>query len=77
MKTVEAKNLKKKWLGLAIGGLILNGAGLSVMGEGLILKYEQAPFIDWFVMGTIGLILINSGISLIGGAVITRVKMKS
>ncbi len=76
MKTNQSK-LKRKWLSLSIGGLILNGAGLSIMGEGLILKYEQAPFIDWFIMGTLGLILINAGISLIGGAVITRVKMKS
>ena len=45
MKTNQSK-LKRKWLFLSIGGLILNGAGLSIMGEGLILKYEQAPFID-------------------------------
>ena len=76
MKTKKS-NLKRKWRALSIGGLILNGAGLSIMGEGLILKYDQAPFIEWFVMGTLGLVLINAGISLIGGAVINKVKLKS
>ncbi len=76
MKTKKS-NLKRKWLALSIGGLILNGAGLSIMGEGLILKYDQAPFIEWFAMGSLGLVLINAGISLIGGAVINKVKLKS
>lgn len=71
------KALRKQWLSLAIGGLILNGAGLSLMGEALILKYSTQQFHKWFWIGTFSLILINAGISMIGGAVIARVKMKS
>jgi hypothetical protein len=76
----EQKNLlqqwKRKWLTLAVSGLILNGAGLSLMGEALIRKSGQQPFMDWFLLGTLALVLINAGISLVGGAVVVRVKME-
>ncbi len=69
--------LKRKWLSLAISGLILNGAGLSLMGEALLRKGADLPFSQWFFIGTLALVLINAGISLIGGAVVVRVKMET
>ena len=71
-----SKQLKRKWLSLAISGLLLNGAGLSIMGEALIRKAADSPFTDWFFMGTLALVLINAGISCVGGAVVVRVKME-
>ena len=54
-----------------MGGLLLVGAGLSVLGEDIIAKsWSEA----WFLVGTFALILVNSGICLVAGAVILRLK---
>lgn len=71
------RQLKRKWLGLAILGLLLNGAGLSIMGEALIRKAADSPFSEWFFLGTLALVFINAGISCVGGAVVVRVKMET
>lgn len=68
------KQLFRKWLITAPFGLVLVGAGLSVFGEALLIKWEQRPFWDWFWWGTAGLVLINAGISLVAQAVIFRVR---
>lgn len=70
------EKIKKQWLQFAVGGLILNGAGLSVMGEALLLKANAAPFFEWFLWGTTALVLINAGLSLFGNAVVLRVKLE-
>lgn len=49
------------------------GFGLSVLGESNILKYSDAPFLDWFLPGTGGLILIFAGLSLFGQGVVYKV----
>lgn len=54
-----------------MGGLILIGAGLSVLGEAIIAKSNGEA---WFLDGTLALILVNSGICFIAGAVILRLK---
>ena len=36
--------MKLKWLTFSISGLILIGLGLSLLGEAIILKYEEEPF---------------------------------
>lgn len=48
----------------AISGLILTGAGLSLLGEAIIYKYSEKAFVEWFTMGTIALVVFNSGLSL-------------
>ncbi|MEM6883450.1 MAG: hypothetical protein AAF571_00355 [Verrucomicrobiota bacterium] len=52
----------KKYLFLAIGGLILNGFGLSLLGEAIIQKAQGGA---WFWLGTLSLICINAGICLV------------
>jgi len=42
-------NVKTKWLLFSIGGLLLVGAGLSVIGEAILLKGAGESF---FWMGT-------------------------
>ena len=64
--------MKSKWLIFSISGLILFGFGLSLLGEAIILKYENKPFF-WF--GTLALIAINSGLCLFGNAIRYRVQM--
>ena len=60
------KNLHKKWFWYAIVGLVLNGLGLSVVGEAVIAKSNGE---GWFLFGTLGLILVNSGLCFFGTAV--------
>lgn len=71
------EKLKKYWLMHAVGGLLLTGFGLSLFGEALIRKWENADFWEWALWGTLALIVFNAGISLVGQAVIFRVKMDS
>jgi len=59
------------WLVFSIGGLILIGAGVSLVGEAIIYKAEGKPF---FWMGTAGLVVLNSGVSVFGQGVIYRVR---
>ena len=60
------KNLHKKWFWFAVIGLVLNGLGLSIIGEAIIAKFNSEA---WFLLGTFGLILVNSGLCFFGTAV--------
>ena len=64
--------MKSKWLIFSISGLILIGFGLSLLGEAIILKYENKPFF-WF--GTFALVVINSGICFFGNAIRYRIQI--
>jgi len=46
----------------AIGGLLLNGFGLSLFGEAVNRKMRGRT---WFWLGTLSLICINAGICLV------------
>lgn len=69
--------LKIKWLRNVIIGLILNGLGLSVLGEAIIAKMKEAPSSEWIWKGTLALVLINAGISFVGTAVKYKVYLDS
>ncbi|MFL2595074.1 MAG: hypothetical protein ACJ0P9_00045 [Flavobacteriaceae bacterium] len=60
------KNLRKKWFWYAVIGLVLVGAGISVVGEAIIAKSNDEA---WFLFGTFGLILVNLGLCFFGTAV--------
>ena len=66
--------MRSKWLIFSISGLILIGFGLSLLGEAIMLKYENKPF---FWLGTLALIVINSGLCFFGNAIRYRIKMDS
>lgn len=61
--------LTQKWLTYSISGLILIGAGVSVVGEAIIAKAGGSP---WFLMGTAGLVILNAGVSVFGQGVVYR-----
>ncbi len=63
---------KQKWLLYAVGGLLFFGFGLSLLGEAIILKYNQST--NWVLAGTIALVVTNSGLCLFGQAIIIKVK---
>ena len=64
--------MKIKWLAFSISGLVLFGFGLSLLGEAIILKYENKPF---FWLGTLALVVVNSGLCLFGNAIRYRVQV--
>lgn len=69
---MDAQKLKRKWLLFGGTGMAFTGLGLSVIGEGVILKVQDAVFWKWFGVGLIGLIFFNAGLGLFGRAVIIR-----
>jgi hypothetical protein len=62
---------KTLWLVYAVLGLVLIGAGVSIVGEAVIRK---AAAESWFVMGTAGLVVLNAGVSVFGQAVVYRIQ---
>jgi len=67
-------SVRKKWFWFAVCGLILVGAGLSVLGEAIMAKSAGEA---WFLLGTIALILVNSGLCFFGTAVGIRYNKSS
>ena len=50
-----------RWLGKAVGGLILTGAGLSLCIDAGFQRFRGEP---WFAYGTFALVLFQSGLCL-------------
>jgi uncharacterized membrane protein HdeD (DUF308 family) len=63
-----SRNRLRWWL-YSVGGLLLIGAGLSILGEAIIAKSRGEA---WFLVGTLAITLVNTGICLVAGAVIVR-----
>ena len=63
---------KQKWLLYAVSGLVLFGFGLSLLGEAILLKYNQSDL--RIAGGTLALVVTNSGLCLFGQAIIVKVK---
>jgi len=59
---------------LAPVSLLLIGYGLCVFSEAGHLKHTNAPFRQWFLMGTYSLVVFNAGIAFFGQAVIYRIQ---
>lgn len=71
MKDIEAKNSCcpiapcTRHILLALGGVVLTGAGLSVLGDAISRRQTPNSRIgDWFWLGTLALALVNAGICL-------------
>lgn len=60
-----------EWLVFSIGGLVLVGAGISIVGDAIARRIAGDP---WFWVGTVGLVVLNSGLSCFGRGVIARVR---
>ena len=65
--------MKTKWLIYSIAGLLLNGFGLSLLGEAIRFKINQD--FNWFYIGTLALIVFNSGVCFVGKAILLKIEM--
>lgn len=59
----------EQWSRLAGIGMLLIGAGASIIGRAAWLKGEKKGFFRWFIVGTIGLAATNAGVAFFGEAV--------
>jgi len=66
-------NKKRKWLVYSVISLLIFGFGLSLLGEAIIMKYQNSN--NWVLLGTLSLIVTNSGLCLFGQAVIEKTKI--
>lgn len=65
------------WSTNAPRGLLLIGAGVSIVGQAIVLKARQKPGWQWFLMGFLGLIILNSGVAIFGESVKHRTLYES
>ncbi|MDX2160938.1 MAG: hypothetical protein SF162_06395 [bacterium] len=59
----------QKWGELAPRGLLLIGAGLSIIGQATILKGRRRSPLAWIVFGILGLVVFNAGVAIFGESI--------
>lgn len=64
---------KSKWLIFAPVGLLVIGAGASMVHWAGSLKDRKVPALQWLAAGTAALAVLNAGISLFGQGVVESV----
>ncbi len=64
---------KSKWLIFAPAGLLVIGAGASMVHWAGSLKDRKVPALQWLAAGTAALAVLNAGISLFGQGVVESV----
>lgn len=67
----------QEWSTNAPRGMLLIGAGVSVVGQAIVLKARGKPAIQWIILGTLGLIILNAGVAMVGEAVKHRALYES
>lgn len=67
----------QEWSENAPRGLLLIGAGISVIGQAVVLKTRRKSALSWIIPGTLGLILFNAGVAIFGEAVKHRTLYES
>ncbi|HYO88533.1 MAG TPA: hypothetical protein VER79_07780 [Candidatus Limnocylindrales bacterium] len=67
----------RDWSEMAPRGLLLIGAGVSIVGKAIAWNARRRPIWQWVILGTFGLIVLNSGVSLFGEAIKHRALYES
>ncbi len=65
------------WSTNAPRGMLLIGAGVSIVGQAIVLKAQRKAGWKWFLLGFIGLITLNSGVAVFAEAVKHRTLYES
>lgn len=64
---------RKKWFRLGTLSMLIIGFGISLIGEAIILKTNEAAWFEWTALGTFALIVFNAGICVFGESVACKV----
>lgn len=67
---------KIQWLLRGGFGAVLFGSGLSSTIEVAFMRYDGAPFWNWFLLGTLSLAVLITGLNFIIDAVRFKIKME-
>jgi hypothetical protein len=67
----------QQWSEMAPRGLLLIGAGASIVAHAASLRTKEKPFVIWLLLGVFGLIILNSGVAVFGEAVKHRALYES
>ncbi|MEM6380289.1 MAG: hypothetical protein AAF705_19020 [Bacteroidota bacterium] len=59
----------RSWLIKAVGGLVVIGAGASMVSDAAIYRNTATDTWSWILYGTAALIVFNAGICILGDAV--------
>lgn len=59
-------NHYEQWNKLAPQGLLLIGAGISLIGDSIIRKQQNRR---WFLLGSLGIVFFNIGLAMFGESV--------
>ena len=63
---------KTKWLLFSPLGLVVIGAGASMVHWAGSLKDKRVPAAQWLAAGTAALVVLNAGVSLLGRGVVEK-----
>ena len=64
---------KRKWFRLGTLSMVIIGLGVSLIGEAIILKANQASWLEWAGLGTFALVVFNAGLCVLGESVACKV----
>ena len=67
----------EEWSTNAPRGLLLISAGVSIVGQAIVLKARRKAGWKWFLLGFIGLIALNSGVTIFAEAIKHRTLYES
>lgn len=70
------RSKRLSWYLHSIGGLLLTGAGISLIGEAVLLKGQGGDWLPWFSLGTLGLIVFNSGLAVVAKAAVLLAELR-
>lgn len=73
----DARYFYRRWLIQAPLGLILVGAGASMIAWASVLKYDHSPLWEWVGAGTAALVVFNAGLCVFGDAILHRVRYET
>lgn len=59
----------QQWSELAPRGLLLIGAGISLLGQATIMKSRERGSWMWVILGTLGLGVFNAGLAIFAESV--------
>ncbi len=65
------------WSTDAPRGLLLIGAGITMVAQATVLKAQHKPGWRWFLLGALGVIALNAGVALFGEAIKHRTLYES